>query len=306
MSPASPGQPRGVPEDELDGLYQGPLGEFVARRHALAKKLRDGGDREAAAWVSGLVKPVLSAAIVNQLYRARRREFEELQAAGEAMRDAQRQGAGAADQRAASERRRRAIQTLLTGAEALLVEQGHGTGASTLQRVGRTLEALAVGSEATPGRLVQDLEPPGFEALLGFTLAAPAGPVRVRDMASQRSGPAAAAMTKDRSPTRQELDRARKAVASYRSSLAKARSESERVLGEKAEAERSATVAERACERARDKLAELDAALVTVRDAVAVAAKDHRRAELRLLTAEKELEAASRELVRLEGVTPAS
>jgi hypothetical protein len=40
--------PKGVPEEQLDGLFHGPLEEFTPTRKELAKSLRSGGDVEAA------------------------------------------------------------------------------------------------------------------------------------------------------------------------------------------------------------------------------------------------------------------
>ena len=64
-SPIDP--PAGVPAEELDRLFHGPLEEFTAGRNELAKSLRADGKGEAADWVKALKKPTRAAWLVNQL-----------------------------------------------------------------------------------------------------------------------------------------------------------------------------------------------------------------------------------------------
>ena len=52
-------------------LYQLPPGEFTAARNALAKRLKNEGDRDGAALVAALAKPNLSSWAVNQNLLAR-------------------------------------------------------------------------------------------------------------------------------------------------------------------------------------------------------------------------------------------
>ena len=54
---------------DADRLFAVPLEDFVAERKRLAKELRDGGDREAAAEVAKLPKPTPPAWALNQLAR---------------------------------------------------------------------------------------------------------------------------------------------------------------------------------------------------------------------------------------------
>ena len=48
-------------EAELDALYRLPLSEFVAARNELAKRLRQGGERQAADRIKALAKPSITA-----------------------------------------------------------------------------------------------------------------------------------------------------------------------------------------------------------------------------------------------------
>ncbi len=61
MEAAAISPPKGVPEEELDGLFHGPLEEFTPARNELAKSLRAEGEAEAADWVKGLRKPTRAA-----------------------------------------------------------------------------------------------------------------------------------------------------------------------------------------------------------------------------------------------------
>ncbi len=175
-------------DEEIDGLYALPLGEFVEARNALARKRRAAGDAEGAAAVKALAKPSLAAWAVNRLWLDERKRFEELLNAGEGLRKAL-QGGG--DGRESAAARRRALTGLSAAAEKLLQEEGHAATAATRQRIDRTLEALSAspgGPDAPrPGRLSADLEPPGFEALAGLALPPAGRPTRAARRAGEPS-----------------------------------------------------------------------------------------------------------------------
>ena len=122
--------------------------------------------------------------MVNQLARARELDVQRLVKAGEALERAQRDalsGGEAGDLQTPRREEGAAIRRLLEGAESILPSASQ----STLDRVAKTLRAAAATSEGRElvkaGRLAEDLEPPGFEALSG--LAAP-GSARPRDRKS--------------------------------------------------------------------------------------------------------------------------
>ncbi len=154
-------------EEALDELYGVELGAFVARRDALAKLLRAEGRAEAAALMKQQRKPTVPAWIVNQLARQNRRDVDLLLDAGHRAREAQRQVVAGKHAKldAAIEQERAALHTLLAAARELAPEAS----AATLERVSRTLRAAAVTEEGREliarGRLVRELEPPGFEVL---------------------------------------------------------------------------------------------------------------------------------------------
>ena len=63
---------------EAGRLYGLPLDEFTAARDARARELRQDGEREKAAEVAALRKPVLAAWVVNMLARDERADVREL------------------------------------------------------------------------------------------------------------------------------------------------------------------------------------------------------------------------------------
>ncbi|MCA9650501.1 MAG: hypothetical protein H6712_32685 [Myxococcales bacterium] len=157
--------PQGL-EDEIDALYRGPRERFVPERNALAKRLHDGGHGPHAARIKALVKPSVSAWAVAQLWWTRREDTEALRRAGRRQLVALHTGAGPAEQAAAGRERRKIHERLVDAAAEMLAAAGHAAGASTLRRISITLEALAAhGPDGGPhpGRLSEDLDPPGFE-----------------------------------------------------------------------------------------------------------------------------------------------
>ena len=127
----------------LDALFRGPRERFVAERNAAAKRLKAAGQAEAAAALRGLPKPSVSAWAVNQLWWTARAEVDALLDAGRRQARALQSGAGPAEQAAATQAKRRALQALEEAVTTVLHQAGHVPGASTLRRISTTLEALA-------------------------------------------------------------------------------------------------------------------------------------------------------------------
>lgn len=80
--------PRSDQEDAVDRLYAAPLEEFVAERTRLAKELRKGGDRPAAAELAKLAKPSAAAWALNHVAREDPGAMGEWLEAADALRDA--------------------------------------------------------------------------------------------------------------------------------------------------------------------------------------------------------------------------
>jgi hypothetical protein len=179
---------------------------------------------------------------VNQLARKRELDVQRLIKAGEALEQAHRQAISGEDVTGFEAARRdedAAIRRLLDAAE----ELGSASG-TTLERVGKTLRAAAATPEGRllvkQGRLDEDLEPPGFEALAELAMRAP----RARR-------PRAATGRDEPAPQRRQLEtlRRRKQAADERS---KGAADEARELERQArEADQVAKKAQRAAASAR-------------------------------------------------------
>ena len=187
--------PKGVPEEQLNDLFHGPLEEFTPARNELAKSLRSDGDAEAADWVKGLKKPSRAAWLVNQLAARKPKEVRRLLDVGEELRAAQEEMlAGSADRdklREAGAGERKTIDSLVGTAEAIGRE--HGVGSQILDRVGETLQAATSDPEVAEaiekGRLVREQRASGIGMVGTATPKAPArGPKKgERDAAERRA-----------------------------------------------------------------------------------------------------------------------
>jgi hypothetical protein len=158
-------------EEELDRLYALPLNEFTAARDEVAKRLRGEGERELADQVKGLRKPTVAVWLVNQLAREREVDIKRLLKAGEALAKAQ-AAATREDFAEARHGEQHALERLASAAREA------GVGPQAADRAIQTLRAASLSEEGREllkrGRLTEELEPPGFEALVG--MPAPARP----------------------------------------------------------------------------------------------------------------------------------
>jgi hypothetical protein len=155
--------------DEADELYALPLEEFTPARDSLAKRLRDDGDKEAAAGVKALRKPSVPAWAVNQVARADKKAVDALFDAGARLQDAQKKLMRGGDAKAVQEAtaaERDAVKKLLAAARKRLEAGGHGATESTLERVADSFYATAVDPDAREnvraGRLTKELKRVGF------------------------------------------------------------------------------------------------------------------------------------------------
>jgi hypothetical protein len=228
----------GVEEGELDRLYGAAPEDFVAEREALARRLKQDGNADAAAAVRSLAKPTLPVWLVNRLARERKPKVRELVKAGERLREAH-AGGDLSAFREATKREREAVADLLDEARKLVRGEDRRVSEAMLDRVASTLHAAAADEEArfrlAQGRLAEELEPPGFELLAGIAPAAPK-----RGAKQKQRGD-------DRAERRRELAAARKELAAAQ---ARAR-----------ELRRAAGEAERALEAAREEAEDAEAAV---------------------------------------------
>jgi hypothetical protein len=225
-----------VADAEAERLYGLPLDEFTAARDARARELRDEGERERAAEVAALRKPVLAAWVVNMLARDERGDMRELVAAATAIKKGE-EGAETAF--------REALERLTAAARRLLEGEGRSTEA-TLQQVAVTLRAAAASEPEVlaAGTLTHAVESSGFGAMAG------ASPPRSRTPTAKAEAA-------------KQIDR--RAVARARKALAAARDEARELERTAASAEREARKARAAADQARERVAQAEARLADAR-----------------------------------------
>jgi hypothetical protein len=153
-------------EDAVAELFAAAHAAFVAERKRLAAVLKTEGQAEAAARLTKLPRPPISAWAVNQLWRRERDLFEALIASAARVATGDRDAA--ADHRELTTRLRARAATLLA-------EAGNAAAEATLRRVTTSLAAIAAAGGFAPdpeGALTADRDPPGFESMGGFAAAA--------------------------------------------------------------------------------------------------------------------------------------
>lgn len=162
---------------ELDELYALPLEEFTSARNALAKRLSDAGDKDAAATVKKLAKPNVAAWALNQLSRTVPDDLARLYE----IRDELETADGPQEIRKLSDERRRLVGHLVNEAAGALESAGHSAAAATRDRVSQSL--LAGGDDddrdaLLKGRLSKEITSSGLDAfgMEAFTEAAAAKP----------------------------------------------------------------------------------------------------------------------------------
>jgi methyl-accepting chemotaxis protein len=232
-----------VDEAVLDELYSAPLDEFIARRTALAKQLKAEGRADEAAEVSAARKPSIPLWAVNQLARRNKPAVKKLLESGDALRKALGKGdqdAFATAQKAQAD----ALRALRDAARSLL---GKATD-PVLERVVSTFRTASVDEDLRDslgaGRLTEEPEPGGFDALAGVSFT-PSGQRKRTETPKRDDGHA---------------DRVKRATKALQEAKATARAR-----------EREARDAERAADKARKAAEEAAAAVGEAEDALATA-----------------------------------
>jgi hypothetical protein len=234
-----------------------PLEEFTSARNDLARRLAKAGRRELAGEIRKLAKPSVPVWAANQLARREPGEVRALLRSAEELRKAQERaltGKGAQDLRERLAEQRRAVRALARLGRDLLASEGRSVSDAVVERIGKTLDAAAL-DEGTrfllrAGRLTEELEPPGFDALAGMAVGAP------KKRQGRRGGsPAgvAAARRRLQEAQREHRARAREALDADR--------EVERAETAAAEARRAAHAARERSDEAEQGVAEAEAAL---------------------------------------------
>lgn len=166
-----------------------PAEEFADHRKRLAAEAKAAGNKALASSIGKLRKPVLAAALVNELVRDRPPEVPELTELGEQMRSAQRQLRGP-ELRALSEQRQQLLQRLTDLVRDRAAAAGRSVTEPVLAQVRSTFDAAIAdeGAEAAAlsGRLTTVLSYTGFGEV--DVTDAVAAPVRKRHLRSVPAG----------------------------------------------------------------------------------------------------------------------
>lgn len=263
-------------KDDVDALFKLPLADFTAARNGLAARLKKEGRANDANLVKTFAKPSISAWAVNQLYWQHREEFEQLLATGQRLRQSQTsRTAKITDIRGSIEARREALNELSELAGELLRDAGHNPTPDTIHRITTTLEALSASASPadgpTPGRLTQDVDPPGFDSFGGFVPSAgvkqakkePTPPKQTKVVTKPQ--PKLSAVAEVETKRRQEearrvnLAAAKLSLQDAKRLLAEARPKAQRLDGAQKKAQAEAKQAEAKAKQAEKRLREADA-----------------------------------------------
>ena len=179
----------------LERLYAVAPKEFTRARDALAAELRAANDAEGARAVARLRRPSTTLWAVNQLARRARPALDRFLDAVDALRRTQLSDPRAAADAMRAERAQ--LDALVRRAEEALAEAGYAASGDARRRIGDTL--LGAGADRAHadalrhGRLAQELQAPGFDALAGpATLRVLEGGVRQREREAEQQRDAAA------------------------------------------------------------------------------------------------------------------
>jgi hypothetical protein len=229
----------------IASLFEVPLEEFTAARNALSRKLRDAGEAEEAKRIAALRKPSKALWLINQLTRRAPKELQALIEATLRIRNAQEKGLAGDEVREAMREQRAALGALTALAEPALQRRVH----DTLQAA-----AMAEPEALKEGRLEQELQPAGFEALLASGLSALQQPPP-----KQATAPKAAAKVDDQKHRRELLaaEKEAKKLAAHADALEAAAAKANAAA---ANASKAADAAEAAAVKARDAAIKAEAA----------------------------------------------
>jgi len=246
----------------LDALYGVPLAEFTKKRNALAKRLREDGDRERADEVKALKKPTLPAWAINQAVRADDKAAKALLKSGDDLRSAhERALAGDADDlKVAMGQEADAVEAMTMAA--VRAARPEKLAGGMLDRVRDTLRAVAgdqeLRAEFLGGRVVTDRKPVG----LGGEGGARGGTRTGGKRAKRKRGPTAA----QRRKADAKVTKARKALDARRREIAEATKKAETARRTAKEADGRVGKAEDAAAKAQDALDAAEAAREELKD----------------------------------------
>jgi len=233
-----PTRPADPLDDEIRGLYQGPLGEFTPARQSLLKRLQKAHDPRATE-IKELRKPTPSAWAVNLLFAHEPKAMAALIATGARAHAAVERAlakSDGAEVRAALETIRTETARLAERATELLTAGGAAPSATVAERLRGNLDALVLEPAQAPlverGWLDVDLDAPGFDVLAALQLAAEKGrgrpepaPMRSATPATSGGKTAAAKPAPETKPGKAELAKRVREDAERERRIADARAE---------------------------------------------------------------------------------
>ena len=307
-------------DDPIDALFRLPLTEFIGARKELAARMKKNGDADDAQRVKALAKPPISAWTVNQLYWNHRDEFDELISTGQRFRKAQASGK-MVNMREALDARREVLAQLSDLANEILTDAGHNPSLDVLRRITTTLEALsslASFSDTTPGRLTQDIDPPGFDSFASFapiavtTSSPPKGrgssptvreslqtdrPSKKSPTASTKSRPKAIAETRRDQENRQaKINAAKASLQNAKKDLAAAQAQRKSLEAAQKRAEAAAKEAEKQKFHAEERFKKATAAVAEAEERSESIAAELKEATKALEEAKRAVEDATKSL----------
>ena len=298
-------------ENEVEVLFTLPLAEFTGARNALAARLKKSGraeEKAEAARVKALAKPSVSAWTVNQLYWNHREEFDQLIALGERFHKAQKSGK-VAEMRTALDARREALTDLSDLATSLLRDSDHSPAPDTIHRITTTLEGISAYASRSdgprPGRLTNDVDPPGFESFAGFvpgiTKPSAVGSRQSAVTTSQKSKPLRKVPVKDDPRRVKEARKAKIAAAKTslqdaKKALTKARARAQSLEAAQKRADADAKKAEKHTREAEQELRKAKAASEDAAQRARSVAVEVGEADSEVEEAERAVEATTKEL----------
>ncbi|HEY3101928.1 MAG TPA: hypothetical protein VGL14_23605 [Methylomirabilota bacterium] len=155
----------------LERLYAVPPKDFTRARNSLAAELRKARDTDAASTIARLRRPSATLWAVNQLAHHASASLQRFLEAVDRLRRTQLSDPRGAMEAMRAERAQ--LEALVARAEQALSEAGYSPSAEARRRIGDTLLGAAADrrhAEAlVHGRLTEELQAPGFDALTGGT-----------------------------------------------------------------------------------------------------------------------------------------
>jgi hypothetical protein len=218
---------------QIDALYAGPREDFVAGRDALAKSLKGAGKAEEAAYVHGLAKPTVAAALLNRVARESPKEMRDFARYAGLLRRASGRAKGE-KLKAAARAERDAAAAVVAAADALAAAEGSATGA-TRDRVIETLQAAAAEPELEKQIVAGRLDKERTIAGVGFELAGEPAPAGAEEGEQGSKKPSAA----ERRKADRERAAARKRAVAAEKALVKAKKAKDATAGKLSDAERA-------------------------------------------------------------------